>query len=170
MGPVIEKLLADAWRTEGDRGMRESLRRIIAAQQQPLSIRWVWFDTKAEAEFCPAASVERLTPIVIQEHVAVETEEPDGISYLHVYWPVPLTAQRQGGLEFTHPETELQADEQEIVRRTALLIGGMLLISGLLAVLLGVRLGGAAAGTADCQSPADRRRGPGRPRTPSFPR
>ena len=142
MGPVIAKLLADAWRTEGDRGMRESLRRIIGSQQQPLRIRWVWFDTNAEAEFCPAAAGERLTSIVIQEHVAVETDEPDGISYLHIYWPVALTAQRQGGLEFTHPMTELAANEQEIIRRTALLIGGMLLISGLLAVLLGVRLVG----------------------------
>ena len=142
MGHVIEKLLADAWRTEGDRGMRELLGRIIASQQQPLRIRWVWFDTKAEAEFRPAASAERLTAIVIQEHVAVETDEPDGISYLHVYWPVALTAQRKGGLEFTHPMTELEANEQEIIQRTALLIGGMLLISGLLAVLLGVRLVG----------------------------
>ena len=142
MGPVIEKLLADAWRTEGDRGMRESFRRIIGSQQQPLRIRWVWFDTKAEAEFCPAAAADRLTAIVIQEHIAVETDEPDGISYLHIYWPVALTAQRQGGLEFAHPMTELAANEQEIIRRTALLIGGMLLISGLLAVLLGVRLVG----------------------------
>ena len=53
-----------------------------------------------------------------------------------------LTAQRKGGLEFTLPETELEANKQEIIRRTALLIGGMLLISGLLAVLLGVRLVG----------------------------
>ena len=142
MGPVMEKLLADAWRTEGDRGIRESLRRIIATGQQPLRIRWVWFDTKVEEEFRPAAPTERLTQIVIEEHVAVETDEPDGFSYLHVYWPVALTAERRGALEFTHPETELQADEHEIIRRTALLIGGMLLISGLLAVLLGIRLVG----------------------------
>ena len=82
MGPVIEKLLADAWRTEGDRGMRESFHRIIGSQQQPLRIRWVWFDTKAEAEFCPAAAADRLTAIVIQEHIAVEADEPDGGSLL----------------------------------------------------------------------------------------
>ncbi len=142
IGPVLEKLLVEAWRTEGDRGIRESLGRIIATQQQPLSIRWVWFDTTADAESCPATSPEQLTSLVIQEHVAVETEEPDGICYLHVYWPVPVTADRKGGLEFTRPETELAAEEHEIVRRTGLLVGGMLLISGLLAVLLGVRLVG----------------------------
>ncbi|MEI8371407.1 MAG: ATP-binding protein [Planctomycetota bacterium] len=142
MGPVVEKLLADAWRTEGDRGMRESLRRISGSGQLPLRIRWVWFDAKAEAEFRPTASAEQMTSIVIQEHIAIETAEPDGISYLHVYWPVALTAERKGGVEFTHPTTELEVNKQEIIQRTALLIGGMLLISGLLAVILGVRLVG----------------------------
>ena len=142
MCPVIEKLLADTWRTEDDRDIEESLRKVIAAQQQPLNIRWVSFDSKAEAEFRPAVATERLTAIVIQEHIPIETEEPDGDSYLRVYWPVVLTADRKGGLEFALPETELKADERDIIRRTALLVGGMLLISGLLAVVLGVRLVG----------------------------
>jgi two-component system, NtrC family, sensor kinase len=140
MGPIMEKLLTDAWRSEGDRGMRESLRKILGRRQEPLRIRWVWFDPEAEDEFRPAVSAEQLTSIVIQEHVAVETYAPDGVSYLHVYWPVTLNAERQGGVEFTYSMTELQANKQEIIQRTALLISGMLLISGLLAVLLGVRL------------------------------
>ena len=78
-----------------------------------MSIRWVSFDAKAEAKFRPAVPAERLTVIVIQEHVAVETDEPDGTSYLHVYWPVTLTAPRKGGLEFTIPEAELEANERE---------------------------------------------------------
>jgi signal transduction histidine kinase len=142
MGPVMEKLLNDAWPAEGDRGMQESLRRINRFQQQPLRIRWVRFDATAEAEFRPAASIERLTAIIIRDHIPIEIDEPDGASYLCVYWPVTLTAPRTGGLEFTHPMSELEANEREIVERTALLIGGMLLISGLLAVLLGVRFVG----------------------------
>ena len=99
------------------------------------------FDTGAEPRFRPRVPAERLTLIVIEQHLPVETEEPDGVSYLNVYWPVKLTPP-QGGLEFADPETELQADERDVIRRTALLIGGMLLISGMLAVGLGVRLVG----------------------------
>jgi signal transduction histidine kinase len=142
IGPVIEKLLAETWRSKPDREIQESLDRVAPSQQQPLRIRWVSFDAKAEPKFRPVVPTERLTVFVLQQHQPVETDEPDGIAYLHVYWPVTLTAQRQGGLEFTDPETELVVDEREIIRRTALLIGGMLVISGLLAVLCGVRLVG----------------------------
>ena len=38
--------------------------------------------------------------------------------------------------------TELKDNQREIVQRTALLIGGMALLSGLLAAALGVRLVG----------------------------
>jgi signal transduction histidine kinase len=138
----MENLLVNAWRSEGDRGMQESLRKFAPSKREPLRIRWVWFDAIADGESSPAAPVERLTAVVIQEHVAIETDEPDGVSYLHVYWPVALPAQRKGGLEFTLPESELVANEHEIIRRTGLLIAGMLVISGLLAVLFGVRLVG----------------------------
>ena len=77
MGPVIEKLLADAWPPEGDRDIAGiCCDRIIASQQQPLSVRWVWFDTMAEAEFRPAVSAERLTAIVIQEHLPSRPTSP----------------------------------------------------------------------------------------------
>ena len=142
MGPFIEELLPNPRQAQRDRDIEESLRRIVAAEQQPLCIRWVSFDLQAEDEFRPKVACERLTAIIIQEHVAVETDEPEEVSCQHVYWPVVLTANRKCGLEFAIPATELQANKQEIIRRTALLIAGMLLISGLLAVLLGVRLVG----------------------------
>ncbi len=140
--PVIEKLLAEAWRTAPDRDIQESLDRVIPSQQEPWRIRWVSFETGADARFRPRVPAERLTLIVIEQHLPLEAEEPDGVSYLHVYWPVKLSNARRGGLEFADPETELQADERDILRRTALLIGGMFLISGLLAVGLGIRLVG----------------------------
>ena len=132
--------MADAWRAEGERGIRQSLGSLAAGRQSVL-VRWVWFDANAAQEFRPAAPVEQLAAAVIREHVPIETDEPGG-ACLRVYWPVAIISARQGGLEFTRPMTELLADEHEIVRRIAALIGGMLLISGLLAVILGIRLVG----------------------------
>jgi signal transduction histidine kinase len=66
----------------------------------------------------------------------------DGTPQLDIYWPVALGIDRRGGLEFAHAMTELKGNEWEIVRWTGLLIGGMALLSGLLAAALGVRLVG----------------------------
>ncbi len=134
IGPLIANLLKDACRNEADRDVQELLVRIIDTEQQPLRVNWVWFDSKLDPRASPEDSIEQPSAI------AVETEEPDGAYYLHVYWPVTLTTQRKGGLDFTHAETELEANKQDIIRRTALLVAGMLLISGLLAVLFGIRL------------------------------
>ena len=103
MGHIIEKLLADAWLIEGDRDIRESFLGSIVSRQQPLHIRWVWFDAKAEAEFRPAVPCERLTAVVIQEHNPIEADEPDGNSYLHIYWSVTLpSTPRRAGVRPSH--------------------------------------------------------------------
>ena len=142
VAPVMEKLLIDAWRTEGDRGVKESLRRIVAGRQPPLRIRWVWFDTRAGDNTWPGAPHGGLTAIIIQEHISCRgPTRPMAFTYEYVYRH-DLAADRRGGLEFALPMTELAASEREIIDRTALLIGGMVLISGLLAVFLGVRLVG----------------------------
>ena len=80
MGPVIEELLADARRRP--RAIATSRSRSTGSsrsQQQPLRIRWVSFDTKAEAEFRPAVPAERLTSIVIQEHLPSRPMSPTAL-------------------------------------------------------------------------------------------
>ena len=142
VGPVVEEILANLGPTKGDQDVEEVLDKVVRRQQPALSIRWVSFNVEAETRFRPVVPRERLTLIVIQQHDAIETGESDGERSLHVYWPVTLLARRNRGLEFNLPETDLAADVHEVIRRTVLLIGGMLAISGLLAVLLGIRLVG----------------------------
>ena len=50
IGPVLEKLLCDAYRNQGDRDVQEMLIKIIDTKQRPVGIHWVWFD-KVELEF-----------------------------------------------------------------------------------------------------------------------
>ena len=168
MGPVIEKLLTDACGMRGRSRHGGVVPQDHRRSEHPTRIRWVWSRANAEAEFCPAAAAERLTSIVIQEHVALEADEPDGISAsAHVLaGGIDCPASRRGGI---HPsKTELEANKQEIIRHSVL-IGGMLLISGLSAVLLGVRLVGRPLE----QLIAKARRigqGDGKPGTPSLAR
>ena len=71
--------------------------------------------------------------------MAIEDTDPQGLPCLYIYWPVALNAQRQGGIEFSRPMTELDQNKTDVIRRTALLIGGMAMLSGLLATALGIR-------------------------------
>jgi two-component system, NtrC family, sensor kinase len=138
LGPMMERIAADAWQSGRDRGLRDSLRRFCSGRQQPLRVRWVWFDI-AEEDSRPVAASTLLTQVALQEHEVLETKASDGTAYFVVYWPVALDAGHPGGLEFAHPTTALTANQRDVIIRTGLLIGGMGLASGLLAVVLGVR-------------------------------
>ncbi len=130
-------LLATFAQIKGDGEIQKSLDAVIQSLQTTMSIRWVSFEAKAGEKFRPKVPSLRVTSIV-----AIEIEEPDGNSNLEVYWPVTLANSSACGLEFTLPESELVANQRDIIRRTALLIAGMLVISGLLAILFGVRFVG----------------------------
>ena len=142
LGRAMEDMLADAWRRSGHQGVLQVVRKVNQRQGHELRVRWVWFDARPGDPDFPAVAPERLTTVTIEQHVAVETLDPDGAPQLDIYWPVALGAERRGGLEFARAMTELQDNQREIVQRTALLIGGMALLSGLLAAALGVRLVG----------------------------
>jgi signal transduction histidine kinase len=141
MEPVMERLLTEAWTRQRDAGVRDSLQRYFGSQPQPMRVRWVWFDCSdpADDEFRPTAASNLITAVARQEHRVLETESPDGTGYFVIYWPMSLNPARQGGLEFSHPMAALTANQRDVVTRTGLLIVGMGVISGLLAVALGIR-------------------------------
>ena len=112
LGPVMECLLTDAWKTNGDRGMRESLKRFCGGQEQPVRIRWVWFESTDEDSPLAANGDRRLFS---SEHGELEATGPDGDRYLVIYWPVKLATERQGGLEFAHPIAALTANQRDIM-------------------------------------------------------
>ena len=142
LGGALEDPLADAWQQKGHQGLVQCVRKANDGEKSYLRIRWVWFDSRPGDPYFPSASPNRLTAITIEQHVAVETPAPDGTPYLHTYWPVHLTGNRRGGLEFSHSMVELNSNKWNIVERTALLVGGMVLLSGLLAGGLGIRFVG----------------------------
>jgi two-component system, NtrC family, sensor kinase len=138
---AMEKLLVEAFRQTGHQGVLQVVQS-ATGKDHPIRIRWVWFNAQPGSEFSPAAPSERLTPTAIQQHLVVAAIDSDGTAYAHVYWPVALDAARQGGLEFSEPMGRLEANKRDVIRRTALLIAGMVLLSGLLAAFVGVRFVG----------------------------
>ena len=143
LGPPMQAVLIDAWRNAGERGLEQTIHDVEQVQQGQhfeLHIRWVWFNRRAGEPEAPAAPPERLTKITLEQHLTIETTDPTGDELIEVYWPVPLANEPPGGLEFSESMRTLTAERSQIVERTAWLIGGMVVISGLLAAGLGVRM------------------------------
>ncbi len=146
LGPAMQVVLADAWRTGGDQAVQNVVRRAGTIHEGELHIRWVWFDERPGDPDAPSAPPELLSVTAIERHTEIETSDSAGNPVLDIYWPVPLDIDRRGGLEFSHSMKELAANERDIVDRTALLIGGMVVISGFLAAWLGIRMIGRPLG------------------------
>jgi signal transduction histidine kinase len=146
LGPAMQFVLANAWRTGGYQAMQNVVRKAGTIHEGELHIRWVWFDRPAGDPDAPSAPPELLTVTAIERHTEIEASDSAGNSVLDIYWPVPLAIDRRGGLEFSHSMKELAANERDIADRTALLIGGMVVISGFLAAWLGIRMIGRPLG------------------------
>ena len=141
IGSAMQDPIADTWRRDQRVELVELLRK-ASPKESGISIHWVWFDAGSGDEFSPAAPAEQLAAITIDRPLALEAVDPDGAPCLCVYEPVALEAGRKGGLEFSRHTDELEKNQREIVRWTASLIGGMVAISGLFAVVLGIRFVG----------------------------
>ena len=139
VGPAMESMLVEAWSSRGLQGVQKLVEKVATKQGQQFRVRWVWFDAQPGSPDRPWASPQRLTTVAIEQHFTFEGSEPDGTPALHTYWPVHLQGDRRGGLEFSHPLTELRRNENDMLRRVGLLMGGMVVLSGLLVAVLGVR-------------------------------
>jgi signal transduction histidine kinase len=138
LGSAMQGFLAEAWQKAGSAGLEQYVHKAEFRDAQ-LRLRWVWFDRQTDGTHAPAMPLARLTSITLEQHQALEDVDPTGTPRLFIYWPVQLKDDRRGGLEFAYPLAELEAKKRDIIIRIALLVGGMALMSGCLATLLGVR-------------------------------
>jgi len=141
LGEALRDSAAAAWRERGHEGLVEFIHS-ADGQHRRIRIRWVWFDAGRRAVDCPAAAPELLTAVVIEQHLPVEGRAPDGTAYLHTYWPISLEPGRHGGLEFSRDMSELQQETHDTICATLWLMGAMVLASGLVATIVGVRMVG----------------------------
>jgi len=140
IGPTLEILVIEAWQRDGYRGLTKVIQKSSPPRSELLRIRWVWFDERRGRPDAPAAPVERLTPVVLEQHTPIDQIADDGHEYFEVYWPIRLAAARSGGLEFSQPADDLETNKRKIETEVVLIIAGMVALSGLLAVVLGIRL------------------------------
>ena len=138
--PRCKSCLPTLGTRRGYQAVQNVVRKAGTIHEGELRIRWVWFDNRPGDPDAPSAPPELLSVTAIERHAEIEASDSAGNPVLDIYWPVPLDGDRHGGLEFSHSMKELAANERDIIDRTALLIGGMVVISGFLAAWLGIRM------------------------------
>jgi len=143
LGRAMKGLVADSWNADG--GTRaEQLIEDANAEEDRVSIRWVWLDATSESDLRlrPRVPRERLEPLLRGEEISLRSRDQDGDEYLHTYVPVAVDEQRPGALELSESLSELGEYSHHNLIRTLVLVGVLLLGSGLLVVPLGIRLVG----------------------------
>ncbi len=137
----LENQIAQAWRQAGPDGLRNVLRD-TSGYAMTTRVRWVWFDARPGTADSPAVSPERLQAVVVERFVSIPAEGTDGNRHLITYCPISLDPQRKGALEVTRPMTELEESQRTIIWQTIQLVVSMLVLTGGVAVVLGVRMVG----------------------------
>ncbi|NQU23880.1 MAG: HAMP domain-containing protein [Candidatus Nealsonbacteria bacterium] len=141
LGRAMRGLVADSWRADG--GVRaKQLIEDANHEEHEVHIRWVWLDTSSDSDLSPQVPLEKLGPAVRGEETSLKAREQDGDEYLHTYIPIAVDEKRPGALELSESLSELAQYSRHSLISTLVLMGVLLLGSGLLVVPLGIRLVG----------------------------
>lgn len=137
----LESRIAQAWQQAGPAGLADVLRN-TSGYSMTTRVRWVWFDAGPNSPYSPSVPPERLGTVVVERFVTIPAEGTDGDHHLVTYCPINLDAKRKGALEVTHPMTELEQTQRAMIWQTVQLVASMLLLTGAVAAVLGVRMVG----------------------------
>jgi two-component system NtrC family sensor kinase len=137
----IQDQIPQALQEAGSDGL-ENLLRDTSAYSMTTRVRWVWFDARPGTPHSPTVPPELLQAVVIERFVSVPAQGSDGNRELLTYCPIEVDDERKGGLEVSHPMTELERNKRAVIWQTIQLMASMLLLTGGVAAVLGVRMVG----------------------------
>lgn len=120
----------------------DQLLRDSTAYSMTTRVRWVWFDARPGTPHSPAVPPEQLQAVVVERFVSIPARRTDGNHELLTYCPIDVDDERQGGLEVSRPMEELEENKRKVIWQTIQLMASMLLLTGGVAAVLGVRMVG----------------------------
>ncbi len=137
----LQDQIPQAWQQSGPDGLANLIRN-SPTYSMTTRVRWVWFDASPGTPHSPAIPAEQLEAVVIERFVSLPAQGTDGNRQLLTYCPIDVDAERKGGLEVSHPMTELERNKRTVIWQTIQLMASTLLLTGLVAAVLGVRMVG----------------------------
>ncbi len=130
IGESLRVFMVELWKQRGEKEAILFLQKANKAYKQTL-VRWVWIEDNPAPEYRPRVPIEQLEALHDEETVALLAGSPDGRDYLLTYLPLVTDDGRLGAIELTEPMDELHDYVKESLRRSALVVGA-LIVSGVL--------------------------------------
>jgi len=137
LGESLRVMVTETWKERGEVAALNFLLRANNIHKDIL-VRWVWIDEKAPQSYQPRVPVNQLEALREEETLALLAGSPDGDDFLLTYLPLLVDGGlRVGAIELSESMNELHDYVEESLRRSALVVGGMVVSSLLLMATLG---------------------------------
>lgn len=139
LGHLMEDLVINVWQNSGQEQAMDLIKRANKAEQH-IKIRWVWLEDLAGSPSAPHVPVGQIAPLADGREVFYKDVQGEGGGFFYAYIPVSVDKNKHGALELSQSLSDLDAYTRKSVTWSLILIGMMVLASGLVLSLLGSRL------------------------------
>ena len=141
LGTIMEETFVTQWRQDGQEHALQSLRK-VGSGQELMNIRFVWFDAPPGDPHRPRTPPELLEAQIIKRRVTISQGPLADPEYQYAYWPLQVDDRRRGGFELSKSTATLKNYKGDVINRTLLHMGAMVLLTGLVMTLVGMRVVG----------------------------
>jgi two-component system, NtrC family, sensor kinase len=141
IGVTMKSLVTDVWRMHG-RQRALGLIQDANASSRSLEMRWVRLDAPPGDAYAPTAPRERLKPVLQGQEVSFRERNKQGRQRLYTYVPIPVAEERHGAIELSQSLSRLDAEIHVAFIRSSILVAVLVLLSGVLVPLLGLKMVG----------------------------
>lgn len=137
LGESLRVMVTEIWHQQGEREAIAFLARANQVHGEML-VRWVWVEKNATEKFQPRVPIEQLEDLREEETLALLAASEDGRDFLLTYLPLLIDGgKRVGAIELSESMDELHDYVEESLRRSAMVVGAMVVTSLLLVGVLG---------------------------------
>ena len=141
IGSVMEEMITIVYREHGEEGVVRMVNKRSDSEQH-MRLRWVQFDAPPGDPRSPSIDRERVQSLIVNRTTTIAATDPDGNKHLDAYWPITMADNHSGGLEISRPLAELDEHKWEAIYEALTMCAAMVLMSGLIATLVGMRFVG----------------------------
>jgi signal transduction histidine kinase len=137
LGESLRVMVTETWKERGEAAALNFLLRANKIHNDIL-VRWVWIDENTPQSYQPRVPLSQLQTLRDEETLSLLAGSPEGRDFLLTYLPLLIDGgQRVGAIELTESMDEMHDYVEESLRRSALVVGGMVVSSLLLMATLG---------------------------------
>lgn len=136
LGESLRVMVTEIWQQRGEKEAIGFLRRANEVHPETL-VRWVWVEEGTDEKFMPRVPLEKLDDLHDEETVALLAASSEGQDFLLTYLPLLIDGNRIGAIELTESMNEMHDYVEESLRRSAMVVGAMIICSLMLTGVLG---------------------------------